>query len=269
MSPASTAWPLADGTPFEEAATLPLAVMTAALGLFKRLALQEPPSGGLGNAAGVVVINGASSSVGAFAVQLAKRAGFTVVGIAGESGDYVKALGADAVIDYRGKTSEALGSEVKSQIAESGKDLVGIFDAVSTDNTVEMLARFVLGAEGGKITTVLPVKFEKPGVEILQTNVSPEVDCYGYIIRAGGSSLAKVCDTQVGSAYQADSEWSTKWYRQIGIWLDDGSFQANRVKIMPHGLDSVAEGVHLLKDNKVHAEKLVYRIRDTEGISSA
>lgn len=47
------------------------------------------------------MIYGASSSVGAYAVQLAKRAGLFVVAIAGASGDYVKSLGADVVIDYR------------------------------------------------------------------------------------------------------------------------------------------------------------------------
>lgn len=51
---------------------------------------------------------GASSSVGAYAVQLAKRAGFFVVGVAGSSADYAKSIGADAVVDYRSKESSEL-----------------------------------------------------------------------------------------------------------------------------------------------------------------
>ena len=35
---------------------------------------------------------------------------------------------------------------------------------------------------------------------------------------------------------------------------------------MPKGLASVDEGLALLRENKVHGEKLVYRIADTLGI---
>ena len=48
-----------------------------------------------------MIINGAGSSIGAYAVQLAKRAGLFVVAIAGSSKVYAKSLGADVVIDYR------------------------------------------------------------------------------------------------------------------------------------------------------------------------
>lgn len=36
------------------------------------------------------------------------------------------------------------------------------------------------------------------------------------------------------------------------------------MKLLPHGLDSVAEGVQLLKEGKVNGEKLVYRIEDSK-----
>ena len=45
IAPASTTFPIPDSTTFEDAATLPLAVMTAAIGLFKRLELPEAPQG--------------------------------------------------------------------------------------------------------------------------------------------------------------------------------------------------------------------------------
>ena len=96
--------------------------MTAAIGLFKRLALPETSTGKYtdhttfpiliwhegGNT--TVIINGASSSVGAYAVQLAKRAGMFVIGVAGSSKDYAKSLGADVLIDYREHKGDALVS---------------------------------------------------------------------------------------------------------------------------------------------------------------
>ena len=40
-------------------------------------------------------------------------------------------------------------------------------------------------------------------------------------------------------------------------------FKPNKVKLMPGGLDSVKEGLELLKAGEVHGEKIVYRIADT------
>ena len=59
---------------------------------------------------------GASSSVGSYAVQLAKRAGFFVVGIAGSSCDYAKSIGADVVVDYREKDESSLVSYSESRV---------------------------------------------------------------------------------------------------------------------------------------------------------
>ncbi|CAD6564546.1 MAG: hypothetical protein CYPHOPRED_004058 [Cyphobasidiales sp. Tagirdzhanova-0007] len=85
VAPSHTAWHLADSTSFEEAATVPLAMMTAALGLFVHLGLETPSTSGSSRRrpGEIVLIYGATSSVGAFAVQLATRAGYSVVGVAG------------------------------------------------------------------------------------------------------------------------------------------------------------------------------------------
>ncbi|KAH8112258.1 chaperonin 10-like protein [Phellopilus nigrolimitatus] len=113
VAPASTTFPIPESTSYEEASTLPLAVMTAAIGLFKRLAIPEPPFPAITSSAHTteqkgIIINGASSSVGAFAVQLAKRAGLFVVGVAGSSKDYAKSVGADVIVDYREHKDDAL-----------------------------------------------------------------------------------------------------------------------------------------------------------------
>ena len=55
-----------------------------------------------------IIVYGASTSVGVFVTQFAKRAGFFVVGVAGSSSDYAKSFGADVIVDYRGKSTEEL-----------------------------------------------------------------------------------------------------------------------------------------------------------------
>ncbi len=78
---------------FEQAAALPT-VGTAALQIFDRLATV-----GKGTE---VLINGASGGIGMFAIQLAKRKGAHVTGVAGTNGlSWVKKWGSDQVVDYR------------------------------------------------------------------------------------------------------------------------------------------------------------------------
>lgn len=77
VAPANTTFHLGPKTNLEDAVTLPLAYMTAAIGLFKRLELPTPDDKQAGKditdeAKKAVLVWGASSTVGVFAVQLAK-----------------------------------------------------------------------------------------------------------------------------------------------------------------------------------------------------
>src|SRR5262245_51199921 len=76
-----------------QAASVPLAALTAWKGLFEVAGLDRGPR---------VLIHAAAGGVGSFAVQLAHNVGAKVVGTA-SSGNaaYVRELGADEVIDYR------------------------------------------------------------------------------------------------------------------------------------------------------------------------
>ena len=97
---------LPDDLPFERAAVLPLALSTAASALFQRdqLALELPHSDSVDRLETVLVWGG-STSVGSNAIQLARNAGYSVVATASpHNADYVRRLGAVAVIDYHNPT---------------------------------------------------------------------------------------------------------------------------------------------------------------------
>ncbi len=98
---AATAIP--DSISFEQAAVLPLAVATAACGLFldDQLGLRTPSVESSGTTGKTVLIWGGSTSVGSAAVQLAAAAGYEVVTTASPRNfDYVRGLGASQVFDY-------------------------------------------------------------------------------------------------------------------------------------------------------------------------
>lgn len=90
--PAGQVLPVPSGMPFEQAAAIPEAFLTASEALFQ--------SGGL-SAGQTLLVHAAAGGVGSAAVQLAKRVGARVIACAGsaEKVRFVQALGADVVLD--------------------------------------------------------------------------------------------------------------------------------------------------------------------------
>lgn len=94
--------PIPDTLPFEDAAVLPLAVSTAACGLFQtdQLGLRHP-SANAEPTGQTLLVWGGSTSVGSNAIQLAAAAGYEVITTASPRNfEYVQSLGASQVFDY-------------------------------------------------------------------------------------------------------------------------------------------------------------------------
>jgi NADPH:quinone reductase-like Zn-dependent oxidoreductase len=112
---------------FEEAASLPIAAITALQALRDEGHLQPGQK---------VLINGASGGVGTYAVQIAKSMGAEVYGVCSTRNvEMVRALGADHVFDYK-----------KENYTESGQQFDLIVDMVGSNSL--SANRRVLTSEG-------------------------------------------------------------------------------------------------------------------------
>ncbi len=101
--------PIPDAMAFADAAVLPLAISTAACGLFQRDFLaMNPPSAAPTQTGKTLLVWGGSTSVGSNAIQLAVASGYDVVTTASPHNfDYMKRLGAREVFDYRSRSAIA------------------------------------------------------------------------------------------------------------------------------------------------------------------
>lgn len=223
---------------------MPLAALTAAVGLARHLRLPQPwtpvalsPSP---EAATPLVIYGAASAVGIYAVQLAARAGIhPLICVAGQSGAHVaqfldEARG-DVVLDYRAGDDKLVEG---IRAAAGGRPLLHAYDAVSEKGSYENLGRAL--SPGGLITTVLPHKEE---------NVPKEIG----VIR-----------TMVGSVHNEDKDLGFVYMRYFAKGLQEGWFKAQPQEVVPGGLGGVQTGLENLKAGKANAVKYVFRIADTK-----
>jgi NADPH:quinone reductase-like Zn-dependent oxidoreductase len=116
-----------------EAASVPLAGLTAWQGLFEHGQLQMGQR---------VLIHGAGGGVGHFAVQFAKARGATVIATAsGEDREFVSACGADQVIDYK-----------RERFEDAAQDIDLVFDLIGGETQRRSFA--VLARGGTLIATV-------------------------------------------------------------------------------------------------------------------
>jgi NADPH:quinone reductase-like Zn-dependent oxidoreductase len=127
LAPAEVLTDAPTSIPLVDAAALPSTSLTAWQALFEQADLKAGQR---------VLVNGAGGGVGGYAVQLAKRAGATVIATASSrSKDTVEAIGADRIVDYTATAvTEAISEPVEvvlNLVNAPESDLAGLTDLVS------------------------------------------------------------------------------------------------------------------------------------------
>lgn len=148
-----------------EAASVPVIAVRAWQGLFDHAQL---------TAGQTVLIHGAAGNVGAYAVQLARRAGIRSIVTAGTDDlAYVRELGADTVVDFRTERFEDAARDVDAVL-----DLVG---GETQTRSFQVLRR------GGKLVSAV----SNPDQELARSH---GVDATFFLVKITTEHLAELAD---------------------------------------------------------------------------
>ncbi|KEF52115.1 uncharacterized protein A1O9_11741 [Exophiala aquamarina CBS 119918] len=224
---------------FEEAATVPTAILTCGQGLFQEMGLTWPKEASETSNNEPILIYGGSSTTGLMGIQLVKLAGYVpLTTCSPHNFELVKSLGAFPV-DYK-------DPNCTEQIRQAaGNNLRLVWDTISTHESAKICAKVI--DPGGICGTVRDVAFPRTGVRKTRSS--------GYT--STGEPVEKP-----GMSLPAQPEhfvFTKKWMKEAESLL-----QRKLIKPPPSrvgkGLECVLDGVDLLRNGKVSGVKLVYTL---------
>ncbi|OAX84708.1 hypothetical protein ACJ72_00905, partial [Emergomyces africanus] len=231
-----------------EAVTIPLAALTAAMSLYANHRLPFPWTPAREPIP--LIIYGASTAVGSFAIKLACNSDIhPIIAIAGKGSHYVETLinrqKGDAIVDYRSGL-EATIQGITDSLRQAGHSVARhALDCVATEHSTDALRKCI--APGGQIN------FAAAKINL---DASPAI----------GTA------TSVGSAhgmagFESNEHFGFVMCRYFTRALMLKEFSGHPYEIRPGGLEGVEQALKDLKDGKASATKYIFRIADTPGIA--
>ncbi|KAG8734806.1 hypothetical protein FRC10_011408 [Ceratobasidium sp. 414] len=213
----------------DQASTIPLGSITALYGLFQKSGIAFPGTGPTASGKSIFIFRG-SSSVGQFAIQLARIAGFTTIATtaSAQHTEFLKSLGATHIFD-RNTELKTIQSTLPLPF-DRVFDIIG--DAATQSFAIDLLTTpsAVPGAHLGTIRAL---------DESLKDRLGENVTVHSVF----GSS-------------HGDRELSVPFWRVLAQWLEEGKLVPNRVQVVDGGLSGVP-GAFDLSRKGVSGVKLV------------
>ncbi|KAI9369628.1 chaperonin 10-like protein [Aspergillus egyptiacus] len=266
IAPYYTTFHIPDSTSYEEAATIPLAAYTSVCALFQELEFPEPWSP-IAKAAGKqgtkrpLIVYGASTATGAFAVKLAAAANIhPIIAVGSKRSEFIRPFldenKGDALVDYTAHpTEEELIKAIQEAVRKGGAPdgrCWKAYDTVAEDGTIRLLAKALAGppdAAGRKprVTNIL-LKTEVEGTD-------PSVDLVFSMVG------------QVHYEDENDKLVGATWAAAFARGLREGWLTGHPYTIGKNGLEGLSEGLKGLKDGKIRAQKFLTRLGETPGVS--
>lgn len=236
-----------------QGATIPLAAMTAAIGLYINLELPAPwhPA----TKPMPLIVYGASSAVGAFAIKLAMRSNLhPIIAVGGKGESFVKSIidesKGDVFVDYRGgeeKMVEAMKAGLK------GAKVYHAYDAISEKGSFEACSKVL--SEGGKITLVLP----SSDYSAIPKTLTSSITYVGLVHDNKTMDNATVTFKNQSNG----PDFGYVYFKLFGQGLKEGWLKAHPYEVVPGGLKGIPEALINLREGKASAVKYLFKIEDT------
>lgn len=230
-----------------EAATIPLAGLTAAVSVYAHHRL--PPPWAPAQEPIPFIVYGASTAVGSFAIKLARSSNIhPIIAVAGKGSHYVETLidrsKGDTIVDYRGGVEATVKGIKEGLTRASHTTCKYALDPVVTPMSAEVLRRTVV--PGGRVDFILPNDLD----------VSPAI-----------KSVTSVGSVHKQPEFEDNEEFGFIFSRYFTRALQQKAFSGHPYEIRPGGLEGVEEALKDLKAGKASATKYIFRIADTPGIA--
>jgi hypothetical protein len=213
-----------------------------------------------------ILIYGASSSVGLYAVQFAHLAGLRVIATASPRNfDLVKQFGASEVFDYR-------DPELVSKIHESshGKLKYAVDAVVIGDSPQRVAGALDIGGgdDTGYVAALLPYESVRAGVNVAFGLVFELLDEVCYQQWCDPCTMLRKMSQEFNypRKFRTSPKLAKRGEELIELLAETvrrGPVKPSQVKLMEGGLGSVPEGANYMVDGNVSGVKLTYRIADT------
>ncbi|KAI7086448.1 GroES-like protein [Hortaea werneckii] len=242
---ANSTFHLGDSVSFEEAATVPLPAMTAALGIYQTLSLPlpwQPPK-----VPRPLIVYGGASAVGAYAIKFASLSNIhPIIAVAGNGIPFVESLldptKGDVVVDYR----KGQDHVVKEMREAAGDNAAYAFDAISEKGSITAIAQVL--CKDGKIATVLTPEMALKGSE-------DPGNCQVLF-----TLVATVHKDPSDNSRYGNREFGAMFFPYIGLGLAQGWFSGHPYEVIEGGLGGVQKALSVLESGNNSARKLVIRI---------
>ncbi|RFN45638.1 nADPh2:quinone reductase [Fusarium flagelliforme] len=252
-----TTFHIPESVSFEEAATIPLAAYTSVCALFQELQIPEPWSPlAKTEEKRPLLVYGASTATGAFAIKLAAAANVhPIIAVGSKRSEFVKPFldesKGDVLVDYTvHDTEDKLVDAIRDVIKKTGARCFKAFDSVSEDSTVRIVTKAIAGppdASGRKprMTNILMkenVEGADPSVEVVWSMVG-----------------------QVHKEDEKDKMLGLTWAAAFSRGLSEGWFTPHPYIVGKKGLEGLEEGLKGLRDGSVKAQKFLTVVGETPG----
>ncbi|KAI9000502.1 GroES-like protein [Trametes punicea] len=242
-----------DNVTFEQAATIPLALLTDVFVLYNQSPAPEnlglrlkpvwEPEGTTAYAGTPAFIIGGASSLGQFAIQLARLAGHTpiITTASPHNAALLTELGATHVLD-RSRPNDSILAELPT--LTGGKPIEFAFVAVPFEHEACRLGRDAL-APGGALAIVVPAPSRIPE-DVANPGDGKRV---GYVFGSARLPQNRECGVEV--------------FKHLTGWLEQGLLKPNPVELLPNGLAGIPEGLARMKARQISGKKVVTRPQET------